>query len=208
MRLQHGRVELELHELAARSQGQPLLLLHELYASGSSWGEGFAPWPGPVYALDFVGHGRSGWVKGGAYTPEILAADVDAALHHIGSAAIVGAGVGAYVALLVAGARRDRVAAALLLPGAGLAGGGPLPDFEREAKSVADLAVPRPSCDPMVTFLEHDVRPLDYVEAFAQKTRKLILLEDGGARPPWWETTRRAGATTSVADLAAGLGQL
>src|SRR5262245_30656056 len=124
MRLQHARTALELHELSGRN-GPALLLLHALGGSGSDWSEVPALWPGRVYALDFCGHGRSEWMSGGVYLPEILIGDADVALAHIGVAAIAGAGIGAYAAALLAGGRRKHVPAALLLPGHGLDGGGP-----------------------------------------------------------------------------------
>lgn len=207
MRLEHGRIEVELHQLS-KGEGRALLLLHGLYGSAADWGEGFGSWPGPVFGLDFAGHGRSQWLKGGAYTPEILAGDVDVALRHVGNASLVGAGIGAYVALLVAAARRDVVAAALLLPGQGLDGGGATPDFERTPRSVADVARPRQGCDPMVCFLDDDVRPLDYAESFARKAPRLILVEDGTPRPPWWRAAREVAHAETVADVEAGLARL
>src|SRR5204862_8307280 len=126
--------------------------------------------PGPVYTLDFRGHGSSEWLVGGAYQAELLACDADAALATLGDAAIAGAGLGAYVALLLAGARRDHVPAALLLPGSGLAGGGSLPDFTTPRPSLevpdgqrrADLGY-----DPMVAFRERDTGPADHPDAVA-----------------------------------------
>ena len=38
MRIKHGRVTLELHELARRD-GPALLLLHALFGSSADWGE-------------------------------------------------------------------------------------------------------------------------------------------------------------------------
>jgi pimeloyl-ACP methyl ester carboxylesterase len=207
MRLNSGRIEVELHELSSGS-GRALLLLHDLYGSAADWGEGFAPWPGPVYALDFAGHGRSQWIKGGAYTPEICAVDVDAALRQVGSACLVGAGIGAYVALLVGAARRDIVPSVLLLPGIGLEGGGPTPDFDGVPRSIGDLATPRQGCDPMVAFLEHDVRPSDYAAAFAAKVERLLLLDDGTPRPPWWNAARGVAGVQTVGDVADGLAKL
>ena len=191
MRIKHGRVSLELHELTRRS-GLPVLLLHALYGSSADWGEAPATWPGAVFALDFAGHGHSESIVGGAYYPELLLGDADAALAQIGRAAVVGAGLGAYVALLLAGARRDTVPAALLLPGAGLAGGGAHPDFHGEFPKL--VAAPREAgeCDPMVHSLDRDVRPVDYAEPFAHAARRLLLLEDGTPRPPWWEAARRS----------------
>lgn len=207
MRLAHGRIEIELYQLA-RGEGRPLLLLHELYGSAASMGEGFSAWRGPLWALDFAGHGRSKWIRGGAYTPEILACDVDAALRHIGPSAIAGAGVGAYVAQIVAAARKDSVPAALLLPGAGLAGGGAAPDFSRPARPLLDTAAEREGCDRMVSFLDIDVRPPDYAASFARQVNRLVLLEDGTARPPWWEASRRGANVVRVGDLTAGLAAL
>jgi hypothetical protein len=86
------------------------------------------------------------------------------------------------------------VAAALLLPGAGLAGGGA--DLEREVSAEwlgatdhagASAAAERPASDPFLAQLELDVRPADYAGAFAANARRLLLVEDGAPRPPWWE---------------------
>jgi len=211
MRITHGRVALELHELSRRP-GPPLLLLHALFGSSDDWGEAPAMWPGTVYALDLSGHGRSDRVVGGGYYPETLAADADVALQHVGRAAVAGAGLGAYLALLLAGGRADRVPAALLLPGAGLDGGGPLPDFDTE---FPDLGRPTPDepaqhrADPLVRVLNVFVRPVDYVEPFARAARRVVLMEDGGVRPPWWEAVRTSPTAEAVrGDLTAALGRL
>ncbi|MEW6272124.1 MAG: alpha/beta hydrolase, partial [Thermodesulfobacteriota bacterium] len=111
----HGQLRLALHELR-RGDAPRLLLLHALGESSRCWGEQAAAWPGGVVALDFAGHGGSAWRPGGAYTPELFAADVDAALAALGPCSLAGSGLGAYVALLVAGARPALVPAALLLP--------------------------------------------------------------------------------------------
>lgn len=211
MRLRHARSALELYELSHRD-GPPLLLLHALGGSSADWSEAPALWPGRVYALDFSGHGRSEWIRGGGYLPELLAGDADAALAHVGSAAVAGAGVGAYVALLLAGGRRERVPAALLLPGRGLAGGGAQPDFDRDVLTpVTPAAGPplSPGCDPLCGALQCDVRPPDYVARFAHAARRLLLLDDGGERPPWWERARQAPAAQSIAgDVRSAFAQL
>jgi len=210
MRLTHGRVTLELHQLSDRS-GSALLLLHGLYGSSVGWGEAPAMWPGVVYAVDFAGHGRSDWIQGGGYYTELLVADADAALAHIGPAAVAGAGLGAYVAALLAGARPDVVRAALLLPGAGLDGGGEHPDFGRP-RAPLDVAIagePAGDHDPLVRVLDHDVRPSDYVAALVRPARRLLLLEDGERRPPWWQTLRRHPQAQSVSsDLRVALTRL
>ena len=211
MRIRGGRINLELHELAKRS-GPSVLLLHALFGASDDWGEAPGAWPGSVYALDFAGHGNSEWVAGGAYAPEALAADADAALQQIGSCALVGAGVGAYVALLLAGARRDAVPAALILPGPGLGGGGAWPDFSRPPSRI-EVALPdEPSVrryDPMVRMLAFDMRPIDYTQQFAAAARRLLLVEDGAPRPPWWEEARRVPAAHAFeAEVPAALARL
>ncbi len=200
--LVHGRVRLALTERNSATSGLPLLLLHELGATSDSWGDGRDPaivWDGPVFALDFSGHGSSGPVRGGAYTPELLAGDADAALRHIGTAAIAGLGVGAYVALLLAGGRPDSVPAALLGPGRGLLGGGAVPDPARTKLAFAreKPAVEGYSPDPRVAFLDFDIRPSEYAEVFAEAASHLILLEDDGERPPWWTAVRPTSASVS-----------
>jgi len=128
--LRHGRIELALHRFA-EGEGTPLLLLHGLGSGAASLRATQPRWRGPMHALDFSGHGQSGWLRGGAYHPEMLAADADAALAELGSAVLCGWGLGAWVALLLAGARPALVPAALLLSGEGLEGGGALPDFDQ-----------------------------------------------------------------------------
>ena len=208
MRIRHGRLTLELHELARRA-GPTLLLLHALYGSSEDWGEAPAVWPGPVYALDFAGHGKSDWVAGGVYYPENLAADIDAALQHIGGAAVSGAGLGGYLGLLVAGARPDLVSALLLLPGPGLEGVGAAPDFDAPFPHLDDLPPADHRTDPMVRLLETYVRPVEYVAPFAHAARRVLLAEDGTPRPPWWDAVRQSPATEEApADLRLALRRL
>lgn len=211
MRIRHGRVWLDLHELARR-EGPPLLLLHALFGSSQDWTDAPNAWPGSVYALDFSGHGQSDWVVGAAYSPELLLGDADAALAQVGRAALAGAGLGAYVALLLAGARPELTPAALLLPGAGLAGGGALPDFHREFPG-APASNGDPGAaqryDPMVRALEFDVRPIYYAEEFASAARRLLFVEDAETRPPWWQAARQSSAAEPInADLGRALSYL
>lgn len=201
-RVPHGDLTLAVHEL--RSGSPPaLLLVHELEGSARSWGAAadaraaWASWPGAVYALDLAGHGASDWRQGGAYTPELFAADIDATLAVIGVAVLAGAGVGAYAALLVAGARPELVTATLLLPGRGLSGGGAVPAVAKEPAllaSVERFATERVAqdvqVDPLIRTCASDVRPPDYACAFAASARRIVLHEDGLERPPWWESLR------------------
>jgi len=206
-RVAHGRLSLALHELHPGT-GAPLLLLHELGGSSAAWGDAARVWPGPAFALDFAGHGASDRRAGGAYTPELLAADADAALAAIGPCRIAGAGIGAYVALLLAGARPDDVPAALLLPGLGLDGGGAVPNFPHPAP-----IAPGPSAldgaDPMLFGCSIDPRPTDYACAFGMAARLLLLAEDGAPRPPWWMSLRGLTPTRPVsAEWRSALGSL
>lgn len=202
-RIRHATLDLALHELRAGT-GVPLLLLHELGGASAQWAGARFAGAGPVFALDFVGHGNSDWRPGGGYTPELFAADADAALATLGPCRVAGAGLGAYAALLLAGARSDLVPAALLLPGSGLDGGGPEPGdlqpFDVHARVEA--------YDPLVRACELDVRPPDYATAFAEAARCLWLVEDGQARPPWWQAVAATGAARVVGDRREGFARL
>jgi pimeloyl-ACP methyl ester carboxylesterase len=192
MRIHHARTLIALHELA-HGAGLPLLALHALGGSSADWRALARAWPGRVVGVDFTGHGESEPLRGGAYWPELLLGDADVALEQIGPAAVVGAGLGAYVALLLAGSRPHSVSAALLLPGRGLAGGGPEPDFDRPLLAGLTPSVHSPlppGCDPLACALDSDPRPPAYAVRFAAAARRLLLLEDGSQRPPWWQAAR------------------
>lgn len=207
MRLIHRRSEIELHTLR-EGEGLPLLLLHELGGSASDWSvDSVENWPGPVHALDFAGHGASGSLKGGGYYTEHFLGDADIALSVIcaeGECAVAGAGIGAYVALLLAGARRNHVLAAMLLPGRGLSGGGSIPKVQGRAYTNLDewdaltaefAARYLPGTDPMVAACELDTRPEEYVREFVKGARRLILSEAvsvGDDVPPWWHIATEA----------------
>ena len=209
MRIRHARLELELRQRKAGS-GTSLLLLHELYGSSRDWGEEVDAWPGAVYGLDFCGHGASERLLGGAYSPELLLGDADAALAAIGSAALAGKGLGAYVALLLAGARSEDVPAALLAPGRGLAGGGEAPEVESAgfARYLGLESAERDGADPRVRVLDGDPRPRGYAGRFARAARRILLVEDGGERPPWWEEVRAANALRFEGDASSAIDAL
>jgi pimeloyl-ACP methyl ester carboxylesterase len=190
MRIRHGRIHLALHTLARRD-GPTLLVLHALYGSSQDAGDIARQWPGSVYALDFSGHGQSEPLLGGGYTPELLAADADTALACIGKASVLGSGLGAYVALLLAGSRPKLVPAALLVPGPGLHGAGPAPRHEiLRHPDEPQPQEPLGGHDAYVRLLERDVRPPDYAGAFAVAARHLLLMEDDPSLPPWWQAVR------------------
>jgi pimeloyl-ACP methyl ester carboxylesterase len=190
--IRHNRVRLALHRLRAEPAGRPLLLLHPLgWATPQrppSWTD---PWPGPVYGLDFTGHGRSDVPRGGGYTCEVLMGDADAALARLGPSTIVGHGLGGYVGLLVAGARPRLVRGVAIGDGPGLAGGGAGPTGTVVATVDSDEEGRAPDPWAMVE-LNRDIRPADYAVNFARQALALAEVDTPIAvcarfRPPWLE---------------------
>ena len=163
----HARVRLAVHRLRDGRGGHPLLLLHGLgERTPDELPAHLADWPGPVHGLDFTGHGRSTVPAGGGYTAEVLMADADAVLAHIGPATLLGRGLGGYVALLVAGARPHLTMGAIVTDGPGLAGGGSGPSSSAPAFPLPGAAGPP---DPYaLAELARDVRPPDYATSFAR----------------------------------------
>lgn len=189
-RLRHLRIDLALHELRAGS-GRPLLLLHGLAErSPKEPPAEYLSWPGPICALDFTGHGESTVPVGGGYTCELLLADVDIALAQLGSATLAGRGLGAYIALLTAGARPRLVRGTLLRDGPGLAGGSARPGTPLVHLADAEAAGPP---DPYAILeLATDIRPPDYATSFVRQATQLSELEHpisicARERPEWLE---------------------
>jgi pimeloyl-ACP methyl ester carboxylesterase len=187
--IRHNKVSLALWPLRERGEGRPLLLLHGLgERTPTAVPAPLAAWPGPVYGLDFTGHGASSVPPGGGYVPETLMADADVALGHLGPVTIHGRGLGGYVGLLLAGARPAEVRGAIVGDGPGLRGGGPEPGSTIIA--VPHAGAPRVP-DPFALLeLSKDVRPTDYAQTFARQASALSGLETAIAitarnRPPW-----------------------
>jgi pimeloyl-ACP methyl ester carboxylesterase len=185
--LRHGKVSLALHHLR-EGQGRSLLLLHSLGdhapIAEPAW---CSDWVGPIAALDFTGHGQSTVPRGGGYSAEMLLADADAALAALGEVTVVGRGLGAYIALQLAGARAASVRGAVLADGPGLAGGAVQPT------STSFLALePRATPpDPYVLFeMSRDLRPPDYATLFVRMAVEGSDIDEpitvaAVVRPPW-----------------------
>ena len=190
--LQHNKVQLALHELRG-GEGRPLLHLHGLgERTPDALPAHLAAWPGPVWGLDLTGHGASSIAAGGGYFCEVLMADVDIALAHLGVVTIYGRGLGAYVGLLAAGGRAEQVQGAILADGPGLAGGGPWPGSPSVATAVS-APPPGGTPDPWAIHeLTRDIRPPDYAATFARQASTRSGLDTaiavvGVNRPPWLE---------------------
>lgn len=173
--LRHNKIDLALHLLRPepldRDQPvRPLLLLHSLGDRSPdrvpAWVE---QWPGSIAALDFTGHGESTVPASGGYSPETLMADVDHALAHLTdddperSITVLGRGLGAYVALQIAGARASQVHGAILADGPGLAGGPTGPSSQSFFALETDGSAPDPYG---LVELGRDLRPADYAMSF------------------------------------------
>jgi pimeloyl-ACP methyl ester carboxylesterase len=189
--VQHNRVRLALHHLRS-GEGLPLLVLHGLGERINGVPPDAAAWPGPIVGLDFTGHGHSTRPRGGGYSCELLMADADCALSTLETSAVFGRGLGAYVALLIAGARPTKVRGAVLADGPGMTGGptshtsavilhaGPAPDAD-------DVAAP----DPWALLeLTHDIRPADYAltylrMAFEHSGLAQPVIVSAVGRPAW-----------------------
>ena len=174
--LRHNRIDLALHRLADGDDpsARPLLLLHGLgERTPAAVPDGLA-WPGPVLGLDFTGHGASTVPVGGGYTSEILVGDVDAALEELGQVTLLGRGLGAYIGLLIAAARPDRVRGVVLADGPGLVGGGMHP---------GSPSLPYPPAAPAGP--PDPARPAGAVpgRAAARLRADLRALRGGGQRP-------------------------
>jgi pimeloyl-ACP methyl ester carboxylesterase len=173
--VQHGKATLALH-LLREGWGRPLLLLHGLgEASPAAVPPHLDPWTGPVYALDFTGHGASTVPQSGGYTAEVLMGDVDAAIAHLGQVTIHGRGLGAYIGLLIAGGRPTEVRGVILADGPGLVGGGIRPS----SPHVGELAAPDGTTpDPFALIeLTRDVRPPDYAVEYVRQAMQWCPLD-------------------------------
>lgn len=187
--LQHNRVSLALHKVK-EGPGRPLLLLHGLGEDARNMSRLQFAWNGPVWALDFTGHGESTVPHGGGYSAEILMADVDIVLRHIGEATILGRGLGGYVGFLIAGARPQSVRGVVILDGPGLAGGAVQVTSSSEIATAARTGT---APDPWALIeLSRDARPPNYAVTFVRLATSGSTLDEPIAvtckvNPPWIE---------------------
>lgn len=201
--LQHNRITLALHSVRPGT-GRPLLLLHGLGEDAANMATLPVSWNGPVWALDFTGHGQSSVPRGGGYSCEILMADVDVALRHLGEpVTIVGRGLGGYIAFLIAGARPTLVRGVVIIDGPGLAGGAVHTTSSTEIATVGDRTGTTP--DPWALIeLSRDARPPTYATTFARLAANNSGIDDPIAvsckvAPPWIEAiSAEPGVMTDI----------
>jgi pimeloyl-ACP methyl ester carboxylesterase len=206
--VRHNRISLAVHELRGptTARARPLLLLHGLGERSPdrvpTWCDA---WPGPVVALDFTGHGDSTVPAGGGYTAEMLLGDADAALGMLNdggddTVTVLGRGLGAYVALQLAGARASLVHGAILVDGPGLAGGPTGPT----SQSFFSLPPSDRAPDPYALVeLGRDLRPPDYATSFVRLAVAGSPLDQPVAvcsvfRPPWLDAVAREHGVMDV----------
>lgn len=200
--LQHNKISLALHHIRD-GIGRPLLLLHGLGEDAAAMTTLPITWDGPVWALDFTGHGQSTVPRGGGYSAEILMADVDIALRHIGEATLLGRGLGGYIAFLIAGARPNLVKGAVIVDGPGLSGGAIHATSSSEIISAGERVGQAPDPWAMIE-LSRDARPPNYAITFARLAVATSQLDEPIAvttrvTPPWIEAIRaEPGVITDI----------
>lgn len=118
--------------------------------------------------------------------------DVDIALARIGPATVCGRGLGAYIALLIAGARPKKVRGAVLLDGPGLAGTCATSTPYIPLVHAASTLTPDPFA---LAELATDARPPEYAAHYATLAREFSALANPIAictreQPPWLQAVR------------------
>jgi pimeloyl-ACP methyl ester carboxylesterase len=194
--LAHNQVQLALHRLRdGDGAHRPLLLLHGLGERTPDRPPLVADgWPGPVYGLDFTGHGGSTIPRGGGYSAELLLAVADTAGRHLGEETVLGRGLGAYVALLLAAARPDAVRGAVLADGPGMQARSDGPGSA--TVPAVDVDVPAPPDPFALTELSRDIRTPDYAAVLV----RMALLGSPVDHPVTVASVNRPGWVRAVVD--------
>lgn len=173
--LRHNKIDLALHLLRPdplddARPSRPLLMLHGLgHSSPATVPHWVADWPGSIAALDFTGHGASTIPDGGGYAAETLMADADHALAYLTNddpdqtITVLGRGLGAYIALQIAGARASQIHGVILTDGPGLAGGPTGPSSQSFFALETNGSAPDPYA---LVELGRDLRPGDHALSF------------------------------------------
>lgn len=206
--LRHNKIDLALHHLRDPiDDGRPLLLLHGLGECASPEVPGWAAaWPGQISALDFTGHGSSTIPRAGGYTAEILLGDADTALSALTeddptmAITLAGRGLGAYIALQLAGARAEQVRGTVLLDGPGLLGGPGGPTSQGCFRLTQSNNPPDAYA---LDELGRDPRPADYAALFVRLALTRSGLDEPVAvsaivRPEWLEAVAREQGVMEV----------
>ncbi len=192
--LDHVRSQLALHQLR-NGKGNPLLILHGLGERSPSSVPGIVRGlNGPIFALDFTGHGASTVPVGGGYTCEALMSDADAVLAEIGPLTLLGYGLGGYVGLLLFGSRPTEINGLIIMDGPGLDGGGGRPTspmLVRVSQSDLDGSAPDPWA---LAELASDVRPPSYAADHVRQIQVLSGMDTAVVvaclgRPEWLTAT-------------------
>lgn len=201
--LQHNKVSIALHQVR-EGTGRPLLLLHGLGEDATRVAQIPLTWPGPIWALDFTGHGQSTVPRGGGYSAEILMADVDIALRHLGEpATILGRGLGGYIGFLISCGRATMVRGLVIIDGPGIAGGAMNPTSTSEIASVGRRNGTAPDSWALIE-LSRDSRPQNYASSFLKLAVANSGIEDPislacRVTPKWMEIIKpEAGVITDI----------
>jgi pimeloyl-ACP methyl ester carboxylesterase len=134
-------------------------------------------------------------------------ADADLAVQSLGEATIVGRGLGAYIGLLIAGARASLVRGAVLADGPGISGGPSAPTSQPVVHAEQVDSTPDPFA---ILELGRDLRPADYATNFVRLAIEGSTLDEPitvTARypPRWLDAVRAEPGVRTASSIAAAL---
>ena len=119
----------------------------------------------------------------------------------------MGRGLGAYIALLIAAARAERVRGAILADGPGLSGGPSVPTSQPVFSLDAVDTTPDPYA---ITELGRDLRPPDYATAFSRLALQGSSLDQpirvvARFRPAWLKAVAGEPGVADADSIRAGI---